>query len=194
MQAKTKSRREALGLIGKTGAFLGASPYFFLSLETRPAGAGTARTGLSGAERRKVQPVQEKAVISGSGSKLIVTITGMPGRHFFVAMAGKDAKEKYRSYPNSAGVIDAKGKGSVSIDMKTIENSRVYLKLITAQTNKFDSQKAETEAFIISTKDGKIQSFEGVVSRPLRDAAGLSASSTPAAVIACGGKYRFELD
>ena len=39
MSRKTISRRDALGVIGKTGATLGAGACFFLSLRTSPLAA-----------------------------------------------------------------------------------------------------------------------------------------------------------
>ncbi len=167
MKKERKTRREALGLIGKTGIFLGAVPYFFVSLKISPESETDSKSELSRAQQNKTREVQEKAVISGSGSRLAVTINGKPGRHYFVAVAASDKRENYGAFPNSKGIIDSKGSGSVVVDLKNVANSRIYVKVVTGETDKFNSQMAETEAFIITLKEGSIDTFEGVVSRPV---------------------------
>jgi hypothetical protein len=167
MKKEIKTRREALGLIGKTGIFLGAVPYFFVSLRITPESETNSTSELSQKQQDKTRDVQEKAVISGSGSRLAVTINGKPGRHYFVAVAASDERENYGAFPNSKGIINSKGSGSVVVDLKNVANSRIYVKVVTGETDKFDTQMAETEAFIITLKEGAIDTFEGVVSRPV---------------------------
>lgn len=167
MKKVTKTRREALGMIGKTGIALGAVSYFFLSLRTFPENEKNSGTDRSRSPQNMTGAVQEKAVISGSGSKLTVTVSGKPGRHFFVAMAGSDNIEKYQRFPNSNGIINSRGKGSVVISTESIANSRIYLRIVTCDSGDFNSNLAQTEAFVISTKGGIIEAFEGLVSRPV---------------------------
>ena len=167
MKKERKTRREALGLIGKTGIFLGAVPYFFVSLKISPESETDLTSELLHVQQNKTRDVQEKAVISGSGSRLNVTINGKPGRHYFVAVAASDEIENYGAFPNSKGIINSKGSGSVVVDLKNIANSRIYVKVVTGETDKFNTQLAETEAFIITLKEGAIDTFEGVVSRPV---------------------------
>jgi hypothetical protein len=167
MKKEIKTRREALGLIGKTGIFLGAVPYFFVSLKISPESETDSTSEFSQVQQDKTRDVQEKAVISGSGSRLNVTINGKPGRHYFVAVAASDEIKNYGAFPNSKGIINSKGSGSVVVDLKNIANSRIYVKVVTGETDKFNTQLAETEAFNITLKEGVINTFEGVVSRPV---------------------------
>ena len=167
MEKEKKSRREALGLIGKAGIFMGAVPYFFVSLNIYPEAETDCKSELSGRQQARTKDVKEKAVVSGSGSQLTVKVSGKPGRHYFVAVAGSDVRENYGAYPNSKGIINSRGLGSKVIDLKIISNSRIYIKIVTGETDKFETQLAETEAFIVNLKGGKIAAFEGVVSRPI---------------------------
>jgi hypothetical protein len=169
-----KSRREALGMIGKTGICIGAGPAFFVSLKIQPE---------QRAQKKSSSGVQEKAVIIGSGSKLTVKIFGKPGRHFFIAVAGSDVKENYRSLPNAKGIINQRGAGEIFVDIGNLLNARIFLKIVTSDTEKFDSISGATEAFIINAKDGTFLSFEGITDRPILGAKALSAASTPAAVV-----------
>ncbi|MBL0153567.1 MAG: hypothetical protein IPP93_08795 [Chitinophagaceae bacterium] len=185
MKQENKTRREALVLIGKTGFLLGTAPYFLVSLVTTPRNAAVTEDEQDlHHEKQKL----EKAVISGSGAKLTVKVYGNPGRHFFLAVAANDLLEKYRAFPGSFGTINARGTGSVIMNTETITNSRIYLKVVTGETNKFNSGMAETAAFIIITQGGIIKGFEGVVDRQI-----VKRSATCAATIAppeASGKYQ----
>ena len=184
MKQEKKSRREALGLIGKAGVYLGAGLAFFTSLKIYPE---------QGAQLKRAGNGQEKAVISGSGTKLIVQISAKPGRHYFVAGAAGDVVENYRMIPNSKGVIGRGGFAKVIINTANIENSRIFLRIVTAKTEAFDTGRAKTEAFIINTKEGGILGYEGAVNRPI---VGTGASAVAVkALLASGagftpGKYR----
>ena len=145
------------------------------------------------ARQKRKMPVQEKAVISGSGSRLTVKITGYPGRHFFVGMAASDEKEKYRAFPGTNGIISSTGNGSAAINLNDIINTRIFVKVFTSGTNKFDTNVAETEAFVVNTKNGMIDTFEGLVSRPVKESKGVCVSAEKSAqvVASSGNKYRF---
>lgn len=191
MENGKKSRREALGLLGKTGIILGAGSYFFISMKTAPEGETVSE--LQDNRQRRMNPVQEKALITGSGSRLTVKITGKPGRRFFIGMAASDEKEKYRAFPGTQGIIGADGMKSVDVNLADILHNRIYLKVFAADTDKFDKAVAETEAFVIYTKDGVIDRFEGLVSRPVLDSKGVCVSAEkPAQVVsATKNKYQF---
>ena len=182
MEKGKKSRRQALGLIGKAGVIMGAAPIFFVSLNIIPESETDYESELSGRQQDRTKNVKEKAVVSGSGSQLTVKVSGKPGRHYFVAVAGSDVRENYGAFPNSKGIINPRGLGSKVIDLKILSNSRIYIKIVTGETDKFDSQLAETEAFIVNLKGGIIAAFEGVVSRPILEHEGsmIAVASTAA--------------
>jgi hypothetical protein len=194
MEKEKKSRREALGLIGKAGILMGAVPYFFVSLKIYPESETDYKSGSSWKQQDRKKDVQEKAVISGSGSKIMVTISGKAGRHFFVAMAGSDVIEKYRRFPNTTGIINTRGIGSVVINTESIVNSRIYLKIVTGDTNDFNTHLAQTEAFIITTKGGVIDTFEGVVSRPIIEPGSIKATCAASLAAAGAGNNKFQLN
>jgi hypothetical protein len=194
MEKEKKSRREALGLIGKAGILMGAVPYFFVSLKIYPESETDYKSGSSWKQQDRKKDVQEKAVISGSGSKIMVTISGKAGRHFFVAMAGSDVIEKYRRFPNTTGIINTRGIGSVVINTESIANSRIYLKIVTGDTNDFNTHLAQTEAFIITTKGGVIDTFEGVVSRPIIEPGSIKATCAASLAAAGAGNNKFQLN
>jgi hypothetical protein len=193
MEKEKKSRREALGLIGKAGILMGAVPYFFVSLKIYPEIETDFKSELSGRQQDRTKDVQEKAVISGSGSKLMVTISGKAGRHFFVALAGSDVIEKYRRFPNTNGIINSRGIGSVVINLESITTSRIYLKIVTGDTKDFNTHLAQTEAFIVTTKGGVLDTFEGVVSRPIIEP-GSTRITCAASLAAAGANSKFQLN
>lgn len=188
MKQEKKSRREALALIGKTGFLLGTAPYFLISLITTPRNDSGPDDESDWSKQKKQKQNLEKAVISGSGTNLTVKVNGKSGRHFFLAMAATDMLEKYRAIPNSFGKINTRGTGSVIINTETITNSRIFLKVVTGETDKFNTGMAETAAFIINTKDGIIKSFEGVVNRQILKRPVTCAAATAAA--GSSGKYQ----
>jgi hypothetical protein len=124
----------------------------------------------------------------------MVTISGKAGRHFFVAMAGSDVIEKYRRFPNTTGIINTRGIGSVVINTESIANSRIYLKIVTGDTNDFNTHLAQTEAFIITTKGGVIDTFEGVVSRPIIEPGSIKATCAASLAAAGAGNNKFQLN
>jgi len=167
MKKEIKSRREALGLLGKAGISLGIAPYFFVSLKLSAMSGTDFNAEISEDQQTMRSAAAEKAVISGSDSKLTVTISGKPGRYFFVAVSDNDIRKNYGAFPESKGIISSRGSGSVVVDLKKIDVSRIYIKIVTAETDKFNSELAETEAFVIRLNNGVIDTFEGVVSRPV---------------------------
>lgn len=185
MKKEIKTRREALMLIGKTGFLLGTAPYFLVSLVTTPRNDPALSTET---ETHTEKSSLEKAVISGTGTRLTVKVYGNPGRHFFLAVAASDLLERYRAFPGSFGTINTRGTGTVVMNTDTITNSRIFLKVVTGDTNKFNSGMAETAAFVIITQGGIIKGFEGVVDRQI-----LKKSATCAAAVAApeaSGKYQ----
>jgi hypothetical protein len=164
MENKKKSRREVLKLIGKTGLFLGAVPVFFTSLKITSQ-SEAATNYLTGATQ--LTNIQEKAFISGSGSSLTVNVTGKPGRAFFVTFAATDIKENYRRISGSDGIINARGTGTLTVNVRYIPNTRIYLKVITAEPTNLRTPVGGTEPFVVSIRNGAIYSFEGLVSRPI---------------------------
>jgi hypothetical protein len=163
MKNEKKSRREALKLLGTTGLFMGVVPVFFTSLKISQAEESGFKKDFAG----PTSHLEEKTYISGSGSNLTVRVTGKPGRVFFVTFAGTNVRENFRRIPGSDGVINARGSGSVVINVKSIPITRVFLKVITGEPNNVTSGLGETEAISISIQNGIIGAFEGTVSRPI---------------------------
>jgi hypothetical protein len=169
MKNENKSRREALKLLGKTGLFLGSVPVFFTSLKITPLNASRLRNDLPESSPANPPIVEEKAFISGSGSSLSVKVTGNPGRVFYVTFASTEVRENYRRVPGSDGVINARGSGSVVINTKNIPNTRVYLKVMTGEPNNLRSRLGETVAFMVTIKEGVMQTFDGTAGRPIME-------------------------
>jgi hypothetical protein len=169
MNNENKSRREALQLLGKTGLFLGSVPVFFTSLKINPLNDSSLLNNLLEAPLTDPPLVEEKAFISGSGSSLTVKVTGNPGRVISVTFASTDVRENYRRIPGSDGVINARGSGSVVINTKNFPNTRVYLKVVTGERNNVKSGLGETGAFMITIKEGAMQTFDGTVGRPIME-------------------------
>jgi hypothetical protein len=169
MKNENKSRREALKLLGKTGLFLGSVPVFFTSLKITPLNASRLRNDLPESSPAYPPIVEEKAFISGSGSSLNVKVTGNPGRVFYVTFASTEVRENYRRVPGSDGVINARGSGSVVINTKNIPNTRVYLKVMTGEPNNLRSRLGETVAFMVTIKEGVMQTFDGTAGRPIME-------------------------
>jgi hypothetical protein len=169
MKNEKKSRRETLKLLGKTGLFLGSVPVFFTSLNINPLNEIGVLSDAPAASPANPPIVGEKAFISGSGTSLTVKVTGTPGRVFFVTFASTDVRENYRRVPGSDGVINARGNGSVVINTKNIPNNRVYLKVMTGEPNNVKSRLGETGAFMITIKEGVMQTFDGTVERPIME-------------------------
>jgi len=191
MSRKTISRRDALGVIGKTGATLGAGACFFLSLRTSPLAAAWRDPSSAGTAKAQSGRVKagtrgpEKVVISGSGSRLRVKVSGPPGRHFALACAATDAPEHYKAVANARGYIGENGLGTLEVDVKGLPNGKVYLRVVTGNTNAFDDDIAGTEAFVIKVSKGAIAGYEGLLSRPAVGARGaeITAASFAAACV-----------
>jgi len=173
MDRKKISRRDALRVIGKAAA-LGTGTYFFLSLKTSPL----VGAPLDPPFPLKSPPIAEKVVISGSGSMLMVKISGQPGRHCAVSYAMTDAADFYKAVPNSRGVIGRNGLCSIAVDVKSLPSGKVYLRVVTGKTITFDDDIAGTEAFIIHVSNGLIAQFEGLPSRPLEHQWAIASCST----------------
>jgi hypothetical protein len=161
------TRRNALGMIGRTGVALGAGTCFFLSLKTSPLAASDKGQRIS---RAGAPAAPEKVVISGVGSILTARISGPPGRHFGIAWATTDARDAYKALANAKGRLDEKGQGIVRINAKVLPEGRIFLRVVTGKTASFDEDIAGTEAFIIKVSKGAIAGYEGVLSRPLQSA------------------------
>lgn len=162
MSQKAVSRRSALGMIAKTGA-LGAGACFFISLKTRPlAGQTRKRPG-------RVKYAAENVVISGTGSTLMVKVSGPPGRHCGIAYATTDRQEDYKAVQGGQGVIGKDGLCTLQVDVKSLPNQKVFLRIVTGNTGSFDDELAGTEAFVVNISGKAIAGFDGVKTRPLVD-------------------------
>lgn len=196
MNEKKISRRDALGVIGKTGATLGAGTCFFLSLKTSPllgalGDAPASGTAPAQAPRLKaVTSLPEKVVVSGSGSTLTVKISGPPGRHYAVAFATTDAREHYKAVADSRGTIGENGLGNLEVDVKSLPDGKVFLRVVTGRTGSFDEDIAGTEAFVVNASKGAIVGYEGILSRPLIGAKGDKAAAASFAAACFSGKQR----
>lgn len=174
MDRKRISRRDALGVIGKTGAALGAGAYFFLSLKTSPlAGAleGSPIPGRAQAPRLKAAPrVAEKVVVSGSGSTLIFKISGPAGRHCGVSFATADARDRFKAATNARGLIGENGLATIEVNAKGLPNGKVFLRVVTGASGEFSKDLRGTQAFEVTISNGIITKFGGVRERPLESA------------------------
>lgn len=167
MKNETKSRREALKLLGRTGLFLGAVPVFFTSLKITALETAGMTEDVPGSPQLRTTLDQEKAFISGSGSSLTVKVTGKPGRVLYVTFALANIRDSYRKIPGSEGVINARGTGSVTLNTQAIPTAKVFLKVITGERDNVKTMLAETEPVTLSIRDGLISTFDGTISRPL---------------------------
>jgi hypothetical protein len=173
MNEKKISRRDALGVIGKTGAALGAGTCFFLSLKTSPllgALGDAPASGTAQAQAPRLKAVTsrpEKVVVSGSGSTLTVKISGPPGRHYAVAFATTDAREHYKAVANSRGYIGENGLGTVEVDVKSLPNGRVFLRIVTGKSGDFNEDIRGTQSFEVQLSNGALARFGGVHEKSL---------------------------
>ncbi len=180
MSQKKVTRRDALGLIGKTGFTLSTGSLFFLSLKTFPLDRDSLRGAFAEdqvkpppkkprvpAPRPPLKPVPEKVMISGAGSKLRVRISGPPGRHCGVVFATSDKKESYRAVIRGRGVIKKDGICTLEIDTKSLPNQRVYLRVVTGPSSNFKTNVKGTKPFEVVIARGAVSRFVGVRERPL---------------------------
>ena len=181
MSPKKVTRRDALGLIGKTGITLSAGPFFFLSLGTSPIAADSLEGAFSEdqvkpppkkplvrAPRPPLKPVPEKVMISGAGSKLRIRISGPPGRHCGVVFATSDKRESYRAVTRGRGVIKKDGICTIEIDTKSLPNRRLYLRVVTGSASDFTKNVKGTKTFGILIARGMVSQFIGVRERGLQ--------------------------
>jgi hypothetical protein len=184
MSSQKITRRDALGMIAKTGATLGAGTCFFLSLKTSPLSAApwdSSQEGLADQKRslpRSVKSVPEKVVISGSGSTLIFRISGPAGRHCGVAYATVDSKKHYKAVSRARGVIGKDGLCTIQVDVKSLPNQKVYLRLVTGSRSDFTANVKGTKAFEVQVSKGVIMRFGGATGRLLEDATAVSSAAT----------------
>jgi len=189
MSRKTISRRNALGIIGKTGISLVSGTYFFLSLKTSPLAGAPKVTPVPGqgqvtAQRLKVAPqIAEKVGVSGSGSTLVFKISGPAGRHFGVSFAMTDTREHYKFVANSRGLIGENGLAIIEVDVRGLPNGKVFLRVVTGNTNSFGGDIAGTEAFVVQVSKGAIAGYEGLLNRPMEHAKNATVAMAAAA---CG--------
>ena len=175
MRRQKITRRDALAMIAKTGATLGAGTCFFLSLKTSPLAAApwdSPPEGQAVQQRklpRSVKAIPEKVVISGSGSTLIVRISGPAGRHCGVAYATADSKERYKAVPNGRGVIGKDGLCTIKVDVKSLPDQKVYLRVVTGSKSDFIADIKGTKAFEVHISKGAITRFGGTTGRALED-------------------------
>lgn len=184
MSSQKITRRDALGMIAKTGATLGAGTCFFLSLKTSPLAAApwdSPQEGLADQKRslpRSVKSVPEKVVISGSGSTLIFRISGPAGRHCGVAYATVDSNKHYKAVSRGRGVIGKDGLCTIQVDVKSLPNQKVYLRVVTGSRSDFTANVKGTKAFEIQVSKGVIMRFGGATGRMLEDATVVSSAAT----------------
>ncbi len=175
MSRQKITRRDALGMIAKTGVTLGAGTCFFLSLKTSPLEAApwdSPQEKLAGQKRRlpkKIKSVAEKVVISGSGSTLIVRISGPAGRHCGVAYATVDSKKHYKAAPRGRGVIGKNGLCTIRVDVKSLPSQKVYLRVVTGSKSDFTADIKGTKPFEVHISKGTVTRFGGTTGRALED-------------------------
>lgn len=183
MRHQKISRRDALGMIAKNGATFGAGTCFFLSLKTYPLAGAALDSALEEpydqTQRvpRIVKSKKEKVVISGSGSTLIVRISGSPGRHCGIAFAKTDSKEYYKAVPKGRGIISKKGICTIKIDVKSLPNRNVFLRVLTGSGKEFTSDLKGTKPFEVQISRGVISKFKGTTTQALLDSKGSAAAA-----------------
>ncbi len=184
MSRQKITRRDALGMIAKTGVTLGAGASFFLSLKTSPLTAAPwdsqqkVRADQKRPLSRKIKSIPEKVVISGSGSTLIFRISGPVGRHCGVAYATVDSKKNYKAVSKGRGVIGKNGFCTIKVDVKSLPNQKVYLRVVTGSRSDFTANVKGTKAFEVQISKGVITKFGGAAGRNLEDAAVVASAAT----------------
>lgn len=184
MSPQNITRRNALSMIAKTGVTLGAGTCFFLSLKTLPLAAAPwdSPPEEQAAQKRRlpkrVKSVPEKVVISGSGSTLIFRISGPLGRHCGVAYAIADSKEHYKAVPKGRGVIGKNGFCTIKVDVKSLPNQKVYLRVVTGSRSDFTADIKGTKAFEVHVSKGAITRFGGITQRALEDSTAVATAAT----------------
>jgi hypothetical protein len=183
MNRQKVTRRDALGMIGKSGITLSAGPFFFLSLGTSPLDGDSPERVFSNGQVRPPKkkpsvvapkpapkPVPEKVIISGSGSKISFRITGPRGRHCGVAFALADSRQSFKAVPGGRGVIGKNGVCIITIDTKTLPNQRLFLRVVTGSSADFKENVMGSKAFEIVVAKGAISRFVGVRERSMENA------------------------
>lgn len=192
MSPKKISRRDALGLIARSGATWGAGAAFFVSLRTAPFADGSGslsplddeqvvqRARPRGGPRR-----EEKVLVSGSGSTLVFKISGQPGRHCGVSFADLDTRDHYKAAPGGRGIIGKDGLCVIELDLKHFADRKFYFRVVTGSSSDFENDRRGTEVFEVVLAKGAISRFGGVRERMLD---GATAAATMAAL--CYGKTK----
>jgi len=184
MSRQKITRRDALGMIAKTGVTLGAGTCFFLSLKTSPLAAAPwdlPPEGQAVQKRRlpqRVKSVAEKVVISGSGSTLIFRISGPEGRHCGIAYATADTKEHYKAVPKGRGIIGKDGLCTIQVDVKSLPGQKLYFRVVTGSKSDFTANVKGTKAFEVHVSKGVILRFAGVTDRMLEDSTAVTSAAT----------------
>jgi len=184
MNRKRVTRRDALGAIGKTGVALSTAPFFFLSLRTSPLDVAFRDSAPTGAQERSREArsvptaIPEKVMISGSGSKLKVTISGPVGRHCGVVFATADKRESYKTVKRGRGVIAENGICIVDVDTRTLPDQKVFLRVVTGSSSDFSDDVKGTKPFEVLIEGGAVSRFLGVRERSMEDAAAVATAAT----------------
>ncbi len=188
MDRKIMTRREALAKIGKTGLGLSTTPLFFLSLKTEAFSEDwlqLAAAEIQAKPPRKALTVKhpdEKTVISGSASKISITVSGPAGRYCAVAVASSDTRSSYRPLPGGRGVIGGNGVSVLEIDTKGLPDGLLLLRIVTASSGDFRKDVRGTQAFQVEIARGRLIDFTGIRQRPLENA-----TTVASAAAACYG-------
>jgi hypothetical protein len=171
MSPRKMTRRDALGMIGKTGVMFGAGTCFYLILETSPVEAvapdsrGQEKPGQTAAKTVRIKVPPEKIAISGSGSILTFRISGPPGRHCGVSFAETDKLADYQGIKKGVGVVGKDGHCTIEVDVKDLPNKRLYLRVTTSSGRSFKESLAVTKPFVVHVSNGMVSRFEGVRTR-----------------------------
>lgn len=185
---KKMSRRDAIGMIGKTGLSLSTAQFFFLSLNTQPLAGRTHDDAASDVQvrppRKKplAKPVPaapaEKVMISGSGTMLTFRISGPPGRHCAVSYAMVNKKAEYRPLNKSRKVIEKNGSVTIPVDVSDLPNQKLFFRVVTGATADFTRVVRGTKVFEVVVAGGKIARFVGVSNRSLSNASAVASAAT----------------
>jgi hypothetical protein len=173
MGNREKSRREVLAMLGNAGVAFTASPFFFLSVSTYPLdgrAASVSPGGMAmgvgeGGEQRGEGG--EKVSVSGSGSRLRITIAGKPGRFCGVVWAPVDTPERYAPLKKTRGRIGREGRCVLETDTSGIPTGRVFLRVVTSSDADFQTDLRGTKPFEIVLTSAGIERFLGARDRAL---------------------------
>ena len=191
---KSLTRRDVLGILGKTGVSLSSANLIFLSLRTYSLDdVSLDRADWDDQVRppqvKRRQPLKparpgkaEKVLISGSGSALIFKVSGLPGRHCAVAFARADKPEHYKPFLRSKSVIAGNGTVIIRLNVKNLPDQKAFFRVVTGATRNFSRGLRGTRAFEVIIAGGKVSQLVGLKERPLGDA-----QAVASAAVACYG-------